>query len=118
MQFNPLLVLIIGLGLWSAFDYMSRSITHGQAIAAYKESPEYKANLKRLKEDTLAELERTGKIKKKLNGKRCVYRRHPHRWHVDRYASPAQACLDCKDTEAAPPFTRATRAARRRKLTR
>lgn len=70
MQFNPFLVLIVGLSIWSAFEWLSRSISHSQAITAFKESPEYKSQLKRLKEDTLLELERSGKIKKKLNGKR------------------------------------------------
>jgi hypothetical protein len=57
--------------MWSAFTWMSRSISHKQAIAAFKESPEYKQNLKKLKEDTLLEMERTGQVKRKMNGKRC-----------------------------------------------
>jgi hypothetical protein len=74
MQFNPVVVLFVGLGLWSAFDYMSRSMSHRQMVNIYKESREYKLALKRLKEDTLAEQERQGLVKKKMNGKRCARR--------------------------------------------
>ena len=64
--------MILGLAVWSAFTYASRSMTHAQAIRAFKQSKEYKANLRKLKEETLLELERAGTVKKKMNGKRCA----------------------------------------------
>jgi hypothetical protein len=73
VQFNPVLVLLIGLSLWSGFEWMSRSISHRNAINMYKESREYKAALRRLKEDTLAEHEANGLVKRKMNGKRCAH---------------------------------------------
>lgn len=77
MQLNPILVVLFGLCMWSAFEYMSRSITHKQAITEFKRSPEYKQNLKRFKEETLAEMERKGLVKKKMNGKRCAAASQP-----------------------------------------
>lgn len=72
VQLNPVLVLLFGLCMWSGFEYMSRSISHRQAIKEFKRTTEYKQNLKRLKEDTLADMERKGLVKRKMNGKRCV----------------------------------------------
>jgi hypothetical protein len=69
-QFNPILVLVVGLCAWSAFDYTSRMLSYKQAVKYFKESPEYKQNLRRLKEEKMMELEREGVIKRKINGRR------------------------------------------------
>lgn len=51
VQFNPILVLLIALGAWSAFDYSARMMSHKRAIRVYKDSQEYKIALKRFKEE-------------------------------------------------------------------
>ena len=75
MQFNPILVVLFGLGLWSIFQWFSRSITHRQAIESYKDTQEWKMALKRFKEEKLKEMEKSGEMKRKMNGKRCVLMR-------------------------------------------
>jgi DnaJ domain len=73
VRFNPVLVVLFTLACWSAFEWASRSMTFNEAVKQAKELPEYKQNLKRLKEERLQELEREGLIKRKMNGKRCVH---------------------------------------------
>lgn len=70
IKFNPILVLLIALGAWSAFDYSARMMSHKHAIRRYKDSQEYKIALKRFKEEKVAEMEKKGLIKRKMNGKR------------------------------------------------
>lgn len=70
VKFNPIMVLLIALIAWSAFDYSARLMSHKRAIRIYKESPEYKIALKRFKEEKVLEMEKEGLIKKKMNGKR------------------------------------------------
>jgi curved DNA-binding protein CbpA len=51
VQFNPILVLLVALSAWSAFDYSARMMSHKRAVRIYKDSPEYKIALKRFKEE-------------------------------------------------------------------
>lgn len=70
MQFNPILVLLVSLSLWSMFEYTSRFMCYKQCLETVKQTPEYKARLKKFKEEKAIELEKKGLIKKKMNGKR------------------------------------------------
>lgn len=70
LQFNPILVLIISLSLWSMFEYTSRLMVHKQCLESVKQTPEYKARLKKFKEEKCVEMEKQGLIKRKLNSKR------------------------------------------------
>lgn len=56
VQFNPIMVLLIALIAWSAFDYSARLMSHKRAIRIYKDSPEYKIALKRFKEEKVRPL--------------------------------------------------------------
>eukprot|EP00892_Ulva_mutabilis_P002284 jgi/Ulvmu1/12056/UM083_0069.1 len=69
-KFDPILVLIISLSLWSMFEYTSRLMCYKQCLESVKQTPEYKARLKKFKEEKVVEMEKQGLIKKKLNGKR------------------------------------------------
>lgn len=47
-------------------------MVYKQCLESVKQTPEYKARLKKFKEEKVVEMEKQGLIKKKLNGKRCA----------------------------------------------